>query len=111
MKENVQKQFGENFRRIRKAKRLTQEIVAERASVPSSYISELENGNANPTLQTTERLARGLDVDISELFFFKYGRATPEQIRERIKAVVDEADSQALHSLYDAVLAVFNPRK
>ena len=71
-------------------------MVAEKSGTSASYISEVESGAANPTLQTTERLAHGLGVEVCELFLFRQAQAVPEQIRGWIKAVADKADDQAL---------------
>lgn len=109
MKDNFQKQFGENFKRIRKAKKLTQDAVAERSGMSPSYISEVETGSANPTLSTTEKLAEGLGVGIFDLFGFLYSKATPKEIRERMKAVIDATDTKGLKAIHDAVLDVFKP--
>src|SRR5580700_5997497 len=52
---------------IRKARHLSQRQLAGRMQVPRTYISKIENGKAIPTLGSLERLARALDVDISQL--------------------------------------------
>lgn len=109
MKNSLQKQFGENFKRIRKRKKFSQEAVAERSGTTASYISEVESGNANPTLQTTGKLAAGLKVEVMELFYFGQAPAAPEQIKSRIKAIVDGTDNEAITNLYDAVLEAFKP--
>jgi transcriptional regulator with XRE-family HTH domain len=54
-------------RDIRKARHLSQRQLAGRMQVPRTYISKIENGKAIPTLGSLERLARALDVDISQL--------------------------------------------
>lgn len=110
MKNTLQKQFGENLKRIRKSKKLSQEAVAERSSTAASYISEVESGNANPTLHTIEKLAASLDIDVVELFFFGQLPLSPEQIRNRIKSIVDNTDNEAIQKLYDALLVAFSPQ-
>lgn len=109
MKKKLQKQFGNHFRQLRKSKNLSQDAVAEKSGTSASYISEIEGGNANPTLYTTERLAQGLGVEISELFFFRYSQVSPDEIRERIKAIADNTDNKTLQGLHNAVLTIFNP--
>ena len=109
MKQTFQQRFGENFRRIRKNKNLTQDVVAERAGMSPSYISEVENGMANPKLSTAEKLATGLDVEVFDLFIFLHVHATPAQIRKRLKAIVDYTDNKGLKAVYDGVLEAFKP--
>jgi len=60
-------QVAGQVRDIRKARHLSQRQLAGRMQVPRTYISKIENGKAIPTLGSLERLARALDVDISQL--------------------------------------------
>ena len=48
----------------RSARNLTQKELAEITGITQSDISKLENGNANPSLRTLERLAAGLGMRI-----------------------------------------------
>ncbi|WP_302964470.1 helix-turn-helix domain-containing protein [uncultured Adlercreutzia sp.] len=48
----------------RTARNLTQKELAEITGITQSDISKLENGNANPSLRTLERLAAGLGMRI-----------------------------------------------
>ena len=48
----------------RKSQHLTQKELAERTGINRSDISKLENGNANPSLNTLRRLAEGLNMDM-----------------------------------------------
>ena len=41
---------------------LTQKELAERTGIAQGDISKLENGNANPSLRTLERLAAGMNM-------------------------------------------------
>lgn len=44
----------------RKIKGITQKELSERTGIAQSDISKLENGNANPSLRTLQRLASGM---------------------------------------------------
>ena len=109
MKYSIQRKFGENYRRIRKNKKLSQDIVAERANVAPSYISELENGLANPTLSTIEKLANGIEVEVVDLFLFLNSQSTPERVRNRLKSILDKADDKSLQALNDIIVETFQP--
>lgn len=58
---------GENVRRLRLARGLTQEQLAERAGFTQQYLSELENGKQNPTAITLYQLAEQLESTPAEL--------------------------------------------
>ena len=46
----------------RKTAGLTQKELAERTGIAQADISRLENGNANPSLKTLQRLAKGMGM-------------------------------------------------
>lgn len=56
-----------SVRRLRKAKGLTQEGLAEIAHFHRTYVSQLERSVANISIDGLERLAQILEVDIVEL--------------------------------------------
>lgn len=58
---------GENVRRARLAKGLTQERLAELSGFTQQYVSELENGKQNPTVVTLYELGQQLDVTPAQL--------------------------------------------
>ncbi|WP_114815492.1 helix-turn-helix domain-containing protein [Paraburkholderia kururiensis] len=59
--------FAANMRRIRKAKELTQEKVAEAAELHPNYISSVERGERNISICNIDRIARALGVTMAEL--------------------------------------------
>lgn len=56
-----------NVRRLRKAKGLSQEGLAEVARFHRTYLSQLERSVTNISIDGLERLAQALEVDIIEL--------------------------------------------
>ncbi len=54
-------------REIRRARHLSQRQLAGRMQVPRTYNSKIENGKAIPTLGSLERLAKALEIDVSQL--------------------------------------------
>jgi transcriptional regulator with XRE-family HTH domain len=65
------KEFGQNFRRVRKAKKFTQKNLAFEADVEVSQIYRIENGIINPTVTTILLLAEAMGVPPSLLFDYK----------------------------------------
>lgn len=59
---DMRKLVGENVRRARQEKGLTQEELAERSGFSQQYISGLERGRRNPTVVSVYELANALDV-------------------------------------------------
>ena len=61
--------IGENIRRARIEKGITQRELGERlGGISQQQIGQWENGNKNPKLETVHRIANALQVDISEIY-------------------------------------------
>lgn len=67
MKE-VAKLVGINVRKLRVQQGFTQERLASRVSLSSDYVSRLELGKENPTVDVLHRIALALGVGIRTLF-------------------------------------------
>ena len=60
--------LGTMIKRLRKARKFTQEELAKRARVSQPYLSQLEAGEkANPGVSVVRRLAKALGVPVTEL--------------------------------------------
>ncbi|TKR22059.1 helix-turn-helix transcriptional regulator [Cellulomonas hominis] len=59
----LQRTVGRNIRRIRAARELSQEELAELIGNHRTYVGSVERGERNLSLRSLERLAAGLGVD------------------------------------------------
>lgn len=59
--------LGNNLRRIRTRKGISQGDIARELDMAKSFISNIENGKTNPTLSTITKLAKALGVPAEEL--------------------------------------------
>jgi transcriptional regulator with XRE-family HTH domain len=59
---------GQRVRQLRQERGLSQMELAERADVHRTYISSLESGQRNVSVNLIFRLADGLGVPVRELF-------------------------------------------
>ena len=66
--QNARLRFGKTVRKRRRELDFTQEYLAEQADVARTYISNLERGKINPSLETIVKLAKALQISVSELF-------------------------------------------
>lgn len=60
--------FGTCVRQLRLERGYTQEVFAERCGFFRTYLSRVETGQANPTLNAIEVIAVGLGLTVVELF-------------------------------------------
>jgi transcriptional regulator with XRE-family HTH domain len=60
-------ELGLAIRRLRHAKGVTQEALADRIDVSAPTLCSLERGLIDPPWSRVRRIARALDVDMNEL--------------------------------------------
>lgn len=65
--QEISRKLGENMKKVRAKKKLSQGALARLLEVDKGYISNIENGKKNPTLSTIQRLAEALGVSADEL--------------------------------------------
>ncbi|KKS32740.1 MAG: hypothetical protein UU93_C0005G0048 [Candidatus Amesbacteria bacterium GW2011_GWA2_42_12] len=63
----ISTKLGQNLKRIRTKKKMSQGDIARNLEVHRAYISGIENGKRNPTLATIQKLADALGVSADEL--------------------------------------------
>lgn len=68
METNINKAFGRHVAELRRKQNLSQEDFAFKCSLHRTYIGTIERGEKSPTLNTIEKIAKGLGVTIVELF-------------------------------------------
>lgn len=89
----VKKLFGARIRSLRETRGLTQEQLAEKIDMHPVYLSNIERGKENPTLNVLIRMSMVLDVEMSELFDFKH-EASSKALREMLKKFSNEIDDE-----------------
>ena len=64
----IKKKIARRINALRKQKGLTIEKLAYENDLAKGNLSEIEKGIVDPKLSTLERIAKGLDVSLKELF-------------------------------------------
>lgn len=59
--------FGLRVKEFRRASQLSQEAFADKCGFARSYMSRIERGKANVSLDAIEAIATALEIDESEL--------------------------------------------
>lgn len=72
MKPPLRKRFGLRVKELRHASGLSQEAFADKCGFARSYMSRIERGGANPSLDAVEALADALGVSVKTLFEDNY---------------------------------------
>lgn len=65
---DIRIRFGRAVRRIREEQEINQEEAAERCGLHRTYYSGIERGVRNVSLVNIEKVAKGLKINLPELF-------------------------------------------
>ena len=72
--------IGERIRELRQSRGLTMQQLADRASISRRLITQIEHGQANPSLVTITRIARELGTDFTNLLDGAASSASPMEV-------------------------------
>lgn len=64
---NINSKIGTKVRLLRTKLRYSQEKLAELANLNKNSIGALERGESKPTIETLERIAKALGIELKEL--------------------------------------------
>ena len=65
---DIKIKVGQRIMELRKIILLSQESLANKADVDRTYVTDVENGRRNVSVEILERLINALDVTVSEFF-------------------------------------------
>lgn len=63
-------EFGKNLKKLRDRKGYSQEELANLSEVSLAQMTRIERGAINPTICTIKALAKGLGIEMSQMFIF-----------------------------------------
>lgn len=64
----IQKNFGARVQQLRKETGMSQERFALSINMDRTYLASVEAGKRNISLSNIEKIAKGLNITLSELF-------------------------------------------
>jgi len=91
--------IGTRIQKIRNQKGLTQDQLSEKVNISPKYLSSIERGKENPTLNTLINIAEKLSVDVEE-FFTEIQLEDPQITKEMVLALIGEANEDQLKVIY-----------
>jgi transcriptional regulator with XRE-family HTH domain len=93
---DVKTVIGLRIKELRRAKGYSQERLAEIVGINPKYLSSIERGEENPTLDLFIRLSQGLKVGIDEIFAIRHHGENPTVLRKKIKTLFDNVADENL---------------
>lgn len=64
---NINEKIGIKIRLLRTKLKLSQEKLAEFSDLSKTSISAIERGESNPSIETLDRIAHALNIELKEL--------------------------------------------
>jgi transcriptional regulator with XRE-family HTH domain len=65
---DIKLKIGQRIKELRKILELSQESLAYKAEVDRTYVTDVENGRRNVSIEILKRIIKALDVSIAEFF-------------------------------------------
>jgi transcriptional regulator with XRE-family HTH domain len=65
---DVKLKIGQRIKELRKELELSQESLAYKADVDRTYVTDVENGRRNISVEVLERLIKALEVSFTDFF-------------------------------------------
>jgi transcriptional regulator with XRE-family HTH domain len=102
--------IGDNIKRIRIAKNLSQKEVTINAKLDTAQYSRIENGKTDPSVATLDRIAKALGVSLSDLFAsteeLKDINSHDKSIMEKVALVesLSEEERNTIYTMLDAFI-------
>lgn len=65
---DLKEKIGLRIRQLRKEQELSQEALGYKAEVDRTYVTDVENGRRNVSVEILERLIKALGISVAEFF-------------------------------------------
>lgn len=104
---DTKKMIGIRISEIRNKMELTQDQLAEKMDISPKYLSSIERGKENPTLNTLINLAQCLNVDLGVIFSFPQIE-DPAKRKSLITSLLNKADDDQLKLALKVLATIIN---
>lgn len=103
----IKKLMGLRIKELRRSKEMSQEALSERMGISAKYLSSIERGRENPTLDTLINLAQALGIDISEVFNFSLEDKSKKDLKKFIVALLKDSSEEKLKLTAKIVKSIY----
>lgn len=99
--------LAQRLKQLRKSRGLTQEKLAELIERDTKHISKLEIAGSYPSVETLDRIAKALDIELKDLFNFD-GLKDRQFINNEFKKLIKNGSTEYLQKLYKIHKSLIN---
>ena len=105
--DKIKFQLGIRIKEIRKKKGLTQELLAEMVGINAKYLSNIERGRENPTLNILVKISQSLNTQLYEIFDISEQIGSKEN-KIKIDNLVKSADPDQIRIILKILSTIIN---
>ena len=99
------KLIGARIKELRKRRGYSQDLLSEKIDIDPKHLSRIEVGKGYPSLQTLERIADALEVDMRDFFEF-VPASTQKELKDDISKLLREASPDQLKTIYRVIKSI-----
>ncbi len=102
--DSIQQQFSNNLKSIRKEKKLSQQVIANRSGMLASTYNRIENMKVTPSIDTVEKIATAMEVPFVELFQSR--ELIDKTIVQKLEIIntLSEYNKNVVEILFDSII-------
>jgi len=108
---NIQEKVSERIKKLRRAARLTQNQLAEKAGLSEDTIGALERGKASPSLDSLQKITGALQIRIKDFFDFEEEGEEIEEVKTAIADLTNYLkgrDSKDIHFIIRLIKLIYD---
>lgn len=98
--------LGGRIKELRRLRKMSQEQLSEKVGIDSKHLSRIEVGRGFPSLDTLEKIAGVLAVEMKDMFEFEDNAADSKDLKKTISQLVKESSEDRLRLLAKVIRAV-----
>lgn len=100
--QNILNELGPQIKRLRLARGITQQKLAERSNLSLPFVNLIENNRRSVSMETLTKLLSALDISLSD-FFLPYSQ-TEEGLAKLIKLLQSSKEKDTYLKLFTKIL-------
>ena len=97
----VKRLIGDRIRQLRKEKGLSQEKLGYESELHCTHIGSIERGQKNWSIDTLIKVAKGLNVEVVDLFNFPMPPADAKRVKKSLIEGINASSPETIKILSD----------
>ncbi|MDP1989478.1 MAG: helix-turn-helix transcriptional regulator [Syntrophales bacterium] len=98
---DVKRLIGDRIRQLRKEKGLSQEKLGYESELHYTHIGSIERGEKNWSIDTLIKVAKGLNVEVADLFNFPIPPADVKRMKKSLTEDINASSPETIKILSD----------